>query len=66
MNTSQCKEDKLDDLTTYLQTYLNLPFGLLQTSKEELEVQVTKCDNRQKDIDEEEMGGRMLTIFADQ
>lgn len=65
MNTSQCKEDKLDDLTTYLQTYLNLPF-VLQTSNEVLEVQVRKCDNRQKDIDEEQMGGRMLTIFADQ
>jgi len=66
MNKCQCKEGKLDDLTTYLQTYLNLPFGVLRNSKEVLEVQATKRDSSQKDIDEKEMGGRMLTIFADQ
>lgn len=29
MNKSQFKEDKLDDLTTYLQTHLNFSFDLL-------------------------------------
>lgn len=65
MNKSQHRGDKLDDLTTYLQTYLNLPFGLLQTRKEVLEVQAIKRDYSQKDT-EEEMGGRKLTALADQ
>lgn len=48
MSKSQHKENELDDLTTSLQTYLDLPFGLLEVSKCVLDVQAIKWDKGKK------------------
>lgn len=50
MNKSQCEEDKLDDLTAYLQNSLNFSFNLIV--KQVLEVQAITCDT-QEEIDDE-------------